>query len=186
MKNIIVGLGNPGEQYLQSRHNLGFLFLDYLQNALALEPFIDKKKFKATVSVNQDLVLLKPQTFMNLSGEAVQSAYRFFCDGVNLSADKQLQNLVVAHDDLDLEFGQYKLQFATGPKDHNGLLSIYHQLGTNLFWHLRIGADDRAGSRQVPVENYVLQKLPTVQLEQLQELFGEMKKSLSEKKLVNY
>jgi len=185
MKTIIVGLGNPGDQYYLSRHNLGFMFLDYLQKAQNLEPFVEKKKHKALVSANSNVLLVKPQTFMNLSGEAAQSVCGYYCDqldAVKDSIEKKLDNLIVVHDDLDLEFGSFKLQFGVGPRDHNGLLSIYHHLKTNSFWHLRVGADDRAGDRSIPVEKYVLQPLSTEQQMQLPNLFEQMLQSLRIKK----
>lgn len=86
---------------------------------------------------------------MNRSGQAVQATLHFF----NLSSDQ----LYVVHDDLDIPLGSYKIQRGVGPKQHNGLLSLYEHLGTEDFWHVRIGVDGRGGDRVVPSDHYVLQ-----------------------------
>lgn len=114
---LIVGLGNPGIGYVNSRHNAGYLLVDELLNQKLLK----------------DVVIKKSGVFMNESGTFV----RKFVDQYKLDPS----NLYVVHDDLDIPLGGYKIQFGKGPKDHNGLNDIYDKLGTNEFWHVRIGID---------------------------------------------
>lgn len=167
MKKVIIGLGNPGKEYQNSRHNLGFMFLDYLQEVLELGQFVYKKKLMAMVLLSSHLILVKPQTFMNKSGEAVRKTLVYYLQPEELScfaAGDSLvanNNLIVVHDDLDLSLGQFKVQRAVGPRQHNGLLSIYQALGSSHFWHVRLGIDDRLGDRTTPSDRYVLQSLPT-------------------------
>ena len=113
---LIVGLGNPGQKYKYNRHNVGFMVVDELARHEPGKPWI----------------LFKPQKFMNRSGVEVK----------NLRV-RNLQDLFVVHDDLDIELGKFKISFGKGPKVHNGLRSIYEQLGTKDFWHVRIGIDNR-------------------------------------------
>lgn len=180
MKKIIIGLGNPGKEYERTRHNAGFMFLDFLRDSLSLPAFSHNKKLSAEVSASPEMILAKPQTFMNLSGEAVKKILLYYADKSEASSlgPTTLKHLFVVHDDLDLEVGQYKIQQGVGPKQHNGLLSIYQALNEENFWHIRIGIDDRGGSRLWPPEKYVLQKLPEEQLVSLQKVFkkisGEM------------
>jgi PTH1 family peptidyl-tRNA hydrolase len=101
------------------------------------------------VAKNTEYILVKPQTFMNDSGKAVQAALHFF--------KVSPEDLIVVHDDLDIPFGSYKIQKGTGPKAHNGLTSIYLSLGDREFTHVRIGVDNRQGDKSVPPKNYVLQ-----------------------------
>lgn len=171
-KKFIFGLGNPGVEYHLSRHNTGFMFLDYLQQQLELPNFTFNHKFSSEISVDTQFILAKPQTFMNLSGQAVSKIIKYLgnTDLKELSHE-DLDKIFVVHDDLDLPIGEFKIQQGVGPKQHNGLLSIYQELGLENFWHIRIGVDDRKGDRSFPAESYVLQKLPQEQLQQLQELF---------------
>jgi peptidyl-tRNA hydrolase, PTH1 family len=153
---IYVGLGNPGDKYQKTRHNAGFMFVDAAAKELDLA-FKFEKKFNAALAVKRDdLFLLKPQTFMNNSGQAL----RAFLDYLKIDLQNSLsgpEDLIVVHDDLDLELGNFKLQKAVGPKDHNGLQSIYQHLGTKDFWHLRLGVDSRKGVRNISPADYVLQ-----------------------------
>jgi len=151
---VIIGLGNYGAKYLQTRHNAGFLFLDYLSTKWSLEwndiPVHQYTYSQASVESTK-LILIKPQTFMNLSGKVVkQIVDKYLLD---------LQNLYLVHDDLDIPLGEFKIQFAKGPKVHNGLLSVYQSLGSQKFWHLRIGVDARACLRQESGSEYVLKPL---------------------------
>lgn len=145
---VIVGLGNIGKDYEKTRHNVGFMAVDFLAKELGLN-FNNAAKNFAQMAKNQDFILVKPQTYMNESGKAVRSV----CDYFNLDPAK---DLIVIHDDLDIEVGQTKTQFGTGPKVHNGLSSIYQHLGNKDFTHVRIGVDGRAGDRSIPGSNYVL------------------------------
>lgn len=142
---LIVGLGNPGDKYAKTRHNAGFWFLDNLSNDFRY----DKKfnaEFAETVIGGQKIYLLKPLTFMNLSGDAVQKAVQFY----KISPDKML----VAHDELDFPAGKCKLKKGGGHGGHNGLRDIIAKTGNKDFLRLRIGIDHPGDARQVA--NYVL------------------------------
>lgn len=145
---LVVGLGNPGLEYVATRHNAGFRVADELAKQLDIS-FQYAPKMFSEVAKNTEYVVVKPQTFMNDSGKAVQAVLHFF----KLS----WEDLVVVHDDLDIPFGSYKIQQGTGPKTHNGLTSIYLSLGTRDFTHVRIGVDNRQGGKTMPPKNYVLQ-----------------------------
>ena len=161
---IIIGLGNPGKEYEQTRHNAGFALVDYLAKKLVLD-FKFEKKFEAEIvkttaiykGQSEDICLIKPMTFMNLSGSAVRSIIDYYYDDLLFEGEEN--HIIVAHDDLDLPLGEFKIQRGKGPKTHNGLASIYKHLGTKNFWHLRIGVDSRDGSRNIPPSDYVLMKM---------------------------
>ena len=131
--HLIVGLGNPGPKYLWTRHNAGFIVLDRFANLNGI-PII-KKSFDGLYGEGNlhgnRLLLLKPQTFMNLSGRSVAAALRFH---KITPAD-----LLIIHDDLDIPFGQIKLKEGGGHGGHNGLRSLHQELGTGDYTRLRVG-----------------------------------------------
>ena len=170
---LLVGLGNPETRYLHTRHNAGFLFVDYYQSQLQTPKFLEQKKFFSAISKNEELILAKPLTYMNKSGQAVSSLINFY--------QLDLNDLVVAHDDLDLALGSFKLQLGTGPKIHNGLNSIYQQLANKQFWHLRLGVDNRNGDRSVPGTDYVLQNFSPAEMETLTSVFLQALKQIDQK-----
>ena len=130
---LIIGLGNPGEKYKNSRHSAGFLFVDEL------------KKTK----LPKDVVVKKSDKFMNESGDCVDVLLHEY------KVDPS--DLYIVHDDLDIPLGSYKIQFGKGPKDHNGLKSIDESLGTDQYWHVRIGVDNRKSDNRTPGDEYVLE-----------------------------
>lgn len=148
---LIVGLGNPGTQYNQTRHNAGFWYVDELARHFNGQFKLDKK-YNAEIChiiINGEKVtLLKPQTFMNVSGQPVASFANFF----KISADQ----ILVAHDELDFEPGKIKLKLGGGHGGHNGLRDIIARLGNKNFLRLRIGIGHPGHSSQV--SNYVLGK----------------------------
>ncbi len=150
---IIVGLGNPGEKYEHNRHNIGFVVVDALSQKLSSgeETFAMNKKFNAQILQLGEVLLVKPQTFMNESGKAVSAITRFY--------KVENKDLYVVHDDLDITLGNYKIQFGKGPQIHNGLLSIEESLGTDQFWNVRVGVENREvrGNKGVPGVVYSLQ-----------------------------
>lgn len=162
--NLIIGLGNFEDKYLQTRHNAGFMFADHLQQQLSLPEFKNQQKFFSLLTKTSDLSIAKPTTYMNASGKAVAAIVNFY--------DIPLDQVVIAHDDLDLETGSFKFQFGKGPKVHNGLSSIYQQLGSQEFWHLRIGVDSRQGDRSIPGSSYVLQQISADEKELLTSVFS--------------
>ncbi|PID62866.1 MAG: aminoacyl-tRNA hydrolase [Gammaproteobacteria bacterium] len=146
---LIVGLGNPGDKYAKTRHNAGFWLLDALVSANGLRWRYDKK-FNAEVAEwhrgLSKIILLKPLTFMNLSGDAVQKALQFY----KIPATAML----VAHDELDFAAGIAKLKQGGGHGGHNGLRDIIAKTGEKGFLRLRLGIDHPGDARQVA--NYVL------------------------------
>lgn len=153
---LIVGLGNPGSEYQHTRHNAGFMVAEAVAARLVDHPhWQERSKFFSLICQTPSYILVKPQTFMNDSGKAVQALLQFY--------KIANQDLWVLHDDLDVELGKYKIQFGTGPKVHNGLASVYQTLGGQDFWHVRIGVDSRQGDRTLPGHVYVLQNFPDEQ-----------------------
>ncbi len=147
LMKVIIGLGNPGERYIGNRHNAGFLALDALASKLGVESW--ESKFGSLVGKTPGVILVKPQTFMNQSGRAVNEIVNFY--------KTSLDDLVVVHDDLDIKLGEYKIVNGVGPKIHNGINSIEDSLGNGSFWRVRLGIDSRpSGEVRTPGEDYVL------------------------------
>jgi peptidyl-tRNA hydrolase, PTH1 family len=136
---IVVGLGNPGREYEATRHNLGFMVVDELARRLAASD--GRKRFRSLLveafDDGQKLVLVKPQTYMNLSGSSVREAVQWY--------KPSLVDLLVVVDDIDLPFGATRLRAKGGSGGHNGLKSIIAELGTEEFSRLRIGIGRGAG-----------------------------------------
>ena len=153
---LIVGLGNPGRDYKDTRHNLGFMLIDRLTVRLDARGMkLQSKAIVITAQYNNvKLILAKPQTFMNISGESVQGLLRFY--------KLPLENLLVAYDELDLPFCNLRIRPGGGPGGHNGIRSIIKQLGTQDFARLRIGID-RPPGRMDPAA-YVLQSFTSKEL----------------------
>lgn len=146
---LIVGLGNPGSRYQSSRHNFGFLVIDKLAGLYGID--LDRKDFEAHWGKGKlegiPVLLAKPQTFMNLSGIAVQNLAGFF--------RVELSDVIVVHDDLDLPFETIRLKEGGGHGGHRGLMSIDDSFGDAGFMRVRLGIG-RPGEKMAP-ENYVLQ-----------------------------
>jgi len=130
---LIAGLGNPGSKYAGNRHNVGFMVVDELAHRWGAPSFRDKFKgeFSKVAVGDADVVLLKPMTYMNLSGESVQEAMRFF--------KVPLGQLLAVHDELDLELGVVRLKSGGGTAGHNGLRSIVTHCGGPDFLRCRMG-----------------------------------------------
>ncbi len=142
---LVVGLGNPGPAYADTRHNIGFWWIDRLAKELGLT-FANEPRFFGEVARSGALRLLKPATFMNRSGQAVAALARFF---------RILpEAILVVHDELDLPPGRARLKFGGGVAGHNGLKDLCAQLGTEGFWRLRLGIG-HPGRRDL-VTHYVL------------------------------
>ena len=147
---LLVGLGNPGREHDGTRHNAGFWFADALVRRVGTG-FVSEGRFHGLVARGDgDLRILKPGTYMNLSGRSVSALARFFGIGPD--------EMVVVHDELDLRPGSVKMKFGGGNAGHNGLRDISAQLGTPEFWRLRIGIGHPRDSEfpQQPVVDYVL------------------------------
>ena len=134
MIKLFVGLGNPGSDYESTRHNAGFWWIDELARELKTPLVMDKSYYgmvARTAVSGQTVWLLKPQTFMNLCGKSVATLARFF--------KIQPQEILVAHDELDIVPGEAKLKLGGSHAGHNGLRDIHAQLGTDDYWRLRLG-----------------------------------------------
>ena len=152
---LIVGLGNPGAEYEQTRHNAGFWLVDNLVNTLSGCHLQREARFQALAAKTrlggQDVWLLEPQTFMNLSGRAVGALTRFF----KIAPEEVL----VAHDELDLQPGTARLKKGGSTGGHNGLKDIASALGTQDFWRLRLGiGHPRELGLKSPVIDFVLHR----------------------------
>jgi len=123
---MIVFLGNPGKQYNDTRHNIGFNICDYKYKEISFQ-----KKFNSLYSNINSIKIIKPQTYMNNSGKAIQLAMSYF----SIKSDE----ILIVHDDLELEFSQIKLQQGGGLKGHNGLKSIKNAIKKDDFYRLRFG-----------------------------------------------
>ena len=145
---LIVGLGNPGEKLGRTRHNIGFMFLDYLARSR---------------DSDNNIRLLKPQHFMNNSGTDVSHELHYYKIPVS--------SLIVIHDDLDIRLGEYKIQKGKGPKVHNGISDIEAKLKSKDFWRVRIGVDNRPAKNRIPGEAYVLEDFPEDELSTVESLF---------------
>lgn len=127
---LVAGLGNPGREYASTRHNCGFQFVDRLAGVLGVT-YAAESKFAGEIAKAGEIRILKPATFMNLSGRAVATSARFF--------EIAPHAILVVHDELDLKPGDVKIKLGGGVAGHNGLRDIHAQLGSSDFWRLRIG-----------------------------------------------
>lgn len=203
---LIIGLGNPGKKYEKTRHNVGWLAIDYIRDNI--EGFSNWKKDKKSNSLiaalknnngtmeqwNNELILAKPQAFMNNSGLAVKSLVTRYLP--RRQAGKLLvTNLIIIHDDIDLPFGKFKIQSNRGPAGHNGVKSIIEHLGTKDFTRVRIGilpptqppslrvqrppAGEAGSNLKLDTTNYVLKNLTKKELDLLKkDIFPEISTKL--------
>jgi len=151
MIRLLVGLGNPGAEYEATNHNAGFWWIDAVARELKASLVPERSYFGLVARVNRQegpLWLLEPQTYMNLSGKSVAALARFFKIAPN--------EVLVAHDELDLLPGQVKIKFGGGHAGHNGLRDIHAQLGTPDYWRLRLGIGHPGVKAEVV--DYVLRK----------------------------
>ena len=150
MTYIIVGLGNPGREYRETRHNVGFLVVDRISERMGIP--ISKMRSKALIGKGvfngEQIILAKPQTFMNLSGQAISGLVNFF--------KVPLDNILIAHDDLDLPFGTIRIRKFGGAGGQKGLGSTIEHLGTDQFPRMRIGIGRPPG--RMDAADYVLRK----------------------------
>ncbi len=167
---LVVGLGNPGEDYRQTRHNVGFMVVDYL--AAELSAACWKNKFNGSyckvTAGGKDIFLLKPETYMNRSGECVSAFVRFFKIPLN--------GIVVTHDDLDLDFGRLKVVAKGGSGGHNGIRSIASHLGSNDFVRVKIGVGRPPPG--YPVDKYVLSRFSSEERDCLAEVVSEAARAI--------
>ena len=160
---LVIGLGNPGREYENTRHNIGFLTLDKL--AASADILIEKKKHQALLGQGfisgKKVLLAKPQTYMNLSGRAVLEITNYYAN--------QIEDLLVIHDDLDLPFGQLRFKQGGGTGGHNGLKSIEACLNSREFDRLKLGIG-RPKHEKIEVKDHVLQQFSSAEKEELEEV----------------
>jgi PTH1 family peptidyl-tRNA hydrolase len=159
---LLIGLGNPGREYRDSRHNVGFMFIDRLIVRLNARGMKMQSKAIITTAIYEErkLILAKPQTYMNLSGQSAQGLLHFY--------KLPVENMIVAHDDLDIPFGTIRVRPGGGPGGQKGMASTIEQLGTKDFPRLRIGIG-RPPGRMDP-SDYVLQNFSRDEVKILSEV----------------
>lgn len=170
---IIVGTGNPGKEYERTYHNIGIAAVEKMSG-------MDSDKFKKPFSIrrgksfgyflNDGTVYVRPLTYMNESGRAVSAAAKYF--------DAKPENILVIHDDSDIETGKYKLDFGRGSAGHNGVRSIMEYLGTENFWRLRIGI---RGEKKGKAGDFVLDKITPEDRILLERVLVDIKARYSER-----
>ena len=161
---LVVGLGNPGNDYDKTRHNIGFMFLDYITNNAA---FSLNKKFNAfeyeDVVNGEKVLFVKPLTYMNNSGEAVIKYVNFY--------KLDVEDILIIQDDLDMDTGKYKLMFNHGDGGHNGIKNIILNLHSRCFLRLKIGIS----KTDMDKKDYVLGKFSKSELKILEQSFDKLK-----------
>ncbi len=164
---LIVGLGNIGQKYENTYHNVGFQLVDQLVSG---EAFSEEKKFHGAVLKHGEVIYLKPSTFMNASGVAVRAVAQYY----NIVPE----NIWVVHDDSDIALGQYKIHFDRGSGGHRGINSIIQELGTKAFHRARIGIrPERFAGKKAEV--FVLRTIPQEDTEQLERVFFEVSQHIA-------
>lgn len=162
---LIVGLGNPGNQYNNTRHNMGFMALDKIASFLNIS--FSKEKFNGlyvmTTYKGETIILLKPQCFMNLSGEVIYKFVTFFKIAV--------EDIFIIHDDLDLKVGTFKIKPSGSPGGHNGLKNIEAHLHTSKYKRMKIGISN---DKNRDTKEYVLEKIGKEDMSLLQEVIEKM------------
>ncbi len=169
-KKLIVGLGNPGEKYKNTRHNVGFIVVDAFVEKLGLKWAFDKR-FNAEVATNNEYIFVKPQTYMNESGTTVKKLVSYF--GTDHS------DLIIVHDDVDLEASSTRFKKGSGAAGHHGVEDIIKKLGSNDFWRLRVGIG-RPANKAFDVHGFVLGRLPEEFITGLTDLLSTLELKLSE------
>ncbi|MBI5530416.1 MAG: aminoacyl-tRNA hydrolase [Candidatus Doudnabacteria bacterium] len=168
---LIIGLGNPGTKYHNTRHNAGFMAIEYfLKDIQAINC---QSSFNAQICElhfgSQKVFLVKPQTFMNLSGQAVKAIGDFY------KVDYQ-KDLLVIHDEVDLPFAEIRETSSSSAAGHNGVQNIIDELGTKDFHRIRLGVENRADKKIPPTESFVLQNFSEEELHRLnEEVFPKVK-----------
>ena len=167
---LVAGLGNPGREYKQTRHNIGFMVAEQLSNDLSIS--MGKVQSRAIIgmgrALNSKIIIARPQTYMNRSGEAVKGLLKFY--------KIPLENLIVIHDDLDIPFGTIRIRKQGGPGGQKGVKSIIDHMGTQDFNRIRMGIDRPPG--RMDAADYVLQRFSRNEEDQLEQLVKQASKAI--------
>lgn len=169
---LIVGLGNPEEEYARTRHNMGFDVINKLSENLNIK--VNKNKFNSLYGIgmvgSEKVILLKPQTYMNLSGEAVRDFKNFY--------KVSPENIIIVYDDLDIEPGIIKIRKKGGPGTHNGMKSVVHKIQTEEFPRIRVGIGNPQYKNDLL--NFILTKISDEDYKVLEEAIKNAAKSIEE------
>lgn len=169
---IIVGLGNPGKEYEETRHNLGFMAIDKIAKKLGVE--INKNKFNGLIGElnydNEKVLLVKPQTFMNLSGNCVEQILDFY--------KLEAEDLIVIYDDIDIEFGKIRIRPSGSPGTHNGMRNITNMIQSQDFCRIRIGTGKPRENQEL--FNFVLSKFNREELKIVDEVTSKVAEAIIE------
>ena len=169
---IIAGLGNPGAQYAGNRHNIGFMALDAIHRKNSFSPW--SKKFKAVISegelAGEKVLLIKPQTFMNLSGQAVVELMNYY--------KVEPSNMIVIYDDIDLDTGRIRIRKSGSSGTHNGMRNIIYLLGRQDFPRIRIGVSKPKHGEDLA--NFVLSRFDKTETDEVIESIKKARKAVIE------
>lgn len=171
---IIVGLGNPGKKYENTRHNMGFIAVDLIAEEYGIK--IEKLKFKALYGEgkigSEKVILVKPQTFMNLSGESVREIMNFY--------KLPIENLIVIYDDIDIPTGTIRLRARGSSGTHNGMRNIIYLLNDDGFPRVRVGTGKMEGGKIEDLINYVTSGVSKEEVKPLEEALTKAAKSAAD------
>lgn len=162
---LIVGLGNVGKEYNNTRHNTGFMAIDEILSYLGIS--LDRKKFNGSYviykdkNLNEEIIFLKPESYMNLSGEVVKRFVEYYKIDIN--------DILVISDDLDLPLGKIKIKYKGSSGGHNGLKNIEYHLGTKEYKRIKIGISN---DKKIDTKDYVLGKFSAEQFESLKKVLS--------------
>ena len=151
---LVVGLGNPLDKYKYTRHNAGYIVIDNYCKSNQIKLNLNKK-LNSFLSIQKDAIFCKPNVYMNESGISVLQVAKYY--------NIKYTDILIVHDDLDLDFGQIKFSCSRGPAGHNGVKDIINRLGTKDFCRVRIGIGKPTNN--TPIENYVLQNFTNTELD---------------------
>jgi len=172
---LIIGLGNPGDKLKKTRHNAGFLTINQIANDFQFPISIFKSKFNSEISENiidkEKTILVKPQTFMNNSGQAVKAIIEYY--------KIKPEEIIVIHDDLDIPLGEYKISKNKNSGGHKGVQSIIDYLGTNDFTRIRIGIGIPSNENEkIPTEKFVLERFNSNEIEIVEKIIDNIIKQV--------
>ena len=172
---IVVGLGNPGKEYECTRHNAGWMFLEYLEEEYNFKIEEKKKNFEAIIAEiylhNQKVIFVKPQTYMNLSGNAVLKIKKWY--------DVEDKDILIVFDDIDIPFGEFRYKLNGSGGTHNGMKSVVKSLNSKDMPRIRIGIGGIKDERQ-DLMNFVLQKFTKNEIASLEDVFAKAEEKFVE------